>query len=138
MKKMFFAIILLILVITSVFLLFSSDIDILNRRFLRNFGIETDLMAVSSEEIEIPYFFDTVYQNYNLLQIEAGFDLLDYRGKKAVRYTYKMLNFPKNDSKNVYANVICINNKQVGGDICSTDIDGFMLPLNFLKSNNFN
>lgn len=137
MKRMFPLFIAVIIAITIVFLFFSSDMDILNRHFLSTFGIKTDAKPISQEEIIIPATFDSVYENYNLIQLQAGFDLTEYKGAKAVRYTYKMLNFPNNERKNIYANVICIKNRQVGGDICCTDIDGFILPLNFLKTNNF-
>ncbi len=138
MKRMFPIFIAVIVAITLVFLFFSSDMDILNRHFLSTFGIKTDLKPVSQEEIIIPSEFDSVFENYNLIQLEAGFDLNDYKGKKAVRYTYKMLNFPNNERKNIYADVICVKNRQIGGDICCTDIDGFILPLNFLETSNFN
>lgn len=136
MKKMLF-VILVIAITALTFLMFSSDMDILNRRFLARFEIETDLKAVSQEEFVIPENFDNIFSNYNVIQLEAGFDLTEYKGKKAVRYTYKMLNFPKSERKNIYANVICVKNRQIGGDICCTDIDGFILPLTFLMTNNF-
>ena len=135
MKKMFITVIA-IAAITLVFLLFSSDMDLLNRAFLSKFGIKTDSKAVSQEEFVIPFEFDGIFENYNLVQLEAGFDLTDYRGQKAVRYTYKMLNFPETDRENIYANVICVKTRQVGGDICCSDIDGFILPLTFLISEN--
>ena len=138
MRKMFVITLLLIAAITLFFLLFSSDMDIKNRRFLASFGIKTDLKALSQEEFLIPEEFDKVLQNYNIIQLEAGFDLNDYKNSRAVRYTYKMLNFPKSEKENIYADVICVKNRQVGGDICCTDIDGFMLPLNFLENNSFN
>lgn len=138
MKKMFFLTLFIIIVIASFFLIFSSNMDILNQAFLSRFEIKTDLNAVSQEEFIIPNEFDEVYQNYNLIQLESGFDLTDYRGEKAVRYSYKMLNFPKKELENVYATVICVKNRQIGGDICCTDIDGFILPLNFLQTYNSN
>lgn len=137
MKKMFFIALIAIISITLSFLIFSSNMDVLNQAFLSRFSIKTDLNAVSQEEFTIPYEFDEVFKNYNLIQLEAGFDLTDYRGEKAIRYTYKMLNFPKQERENVYATVICVKNRQVGGDICCSDIDGFILPLNFLKTNSF-
>ena len=129
---MIFAV-LLILIITYVFLIFSSDINTKNERFLKKFGIIINPAPVSFEEIRIPESFDAVYQSYNFLQIEAGFDLSDYKGLDAVRYTYEILNFP--DEKKVYANVICRDNKAIGGDIACIEADGYMLPLNFLLTN---
>ena len=135
MKKMFFLIILTIILITFFFLFFSSDINTINKNFLSGFGIITDAEPVSVEETQIPKVFDRVYENYNFLQIQSGFDLSDYRGQNAMRYTYKILNFPKNEKKDVYANVICVDNTPVGGDIFCPAIDGFMLPLNYLMTN---
>lgn len=138
MKKMFLFFVTIIIAITLLFLLFSSDMNTLNRRFLEDFGIETEAVPIAQEEFTIPSQFDNIYENYNIIQLESGFDLALYKGEKAVRYTYKMLNFPNSSSQNIYANVICIKKRQIGGDICCTDIDGFILPLNFLKTNNFN
>lgn len=135
MKKMFFLIILIITAIAFFFISFSSDTNTVNQKFLSNFGIEVNPSPVSFEEIRIPEEFDSVYTNYNFLQIQSGFDLLDFSGRSAVRYTYEMLNFPQNDGKKVFANVICVNSKPVGGDICCPSIDGFILPLNYLAAN---
>ena len=130
MKNFLFTIIV-ITVITIVFLIFSNDINKKNGQFLARFGLETDDAPVSFEEIKIPESFDAVYQDYNAMQIVSGFDLSRYKGKKAVRYTYRVLNFPYNG--NVFANVICVNGKPVAGDICCPELSGFILPLNYLK-----
>ena len=135
MKKMFFLIILAIILITLFFLFFSSDINTINKNFLSNFSIAVDSEPVSVQEILIPKVFDKVYENYNFLQIQSGFDLSDYKGQNAMRYTYKVLNFPESGEKDVYANVICVDNTPVGGDIFCPAIDGFMLPLNYLITN---
>ena len=130
MKNFLFAI-LVIIVITIVFLFFSDDINEKNKRFLTGFGLETDANPVSFEEIRIPESFDSVYQDYNAMQIASGFDLSRYKGKKAVRYTYRLLNFPSGG--NVFANVICVKGKPVAGDICCPELSGFILPLNYLR-----
>lgn len=134
MKNFLFAVILIIF-IALVFVFFSNDINSKNLRFLSSFGIKADPSFVSFEEIIIPKEFDSVYEEYNFLQIQAGFDLLEYRGSTAVRYTYKVLNFPQGSGDTVYANVISLSGKPIGGDICCPAIDGFMLPLNYLRSN---
>ena len=130
MKNFLFTV-FLVCVITLVFLLFSSDINDKNRRFLSRYGIKTENKPVSFEEIEIPKSFDSVYEGYNIMQITAGLDLSAYKGKKAVRYTYKILNFP--EKCDTFANVICVNGKPVAGDICCPKLDGFLLPLDYLK-----
>ncbi|MCR4719245.1 MAG: DUF4830 domain-containing protein [Firmicutes bacterium] len=135
MKKMFFFMICTIAIITFLFVSFSSDINTINEKFLSGFGIKINPSPVSFEEIKIPEKFNSAYLNYNFLQIQSGLDLLDFSGRSAMRYTYKILNFPQNDGKAVYANVICVGSKPVGGDICCPSIDGFLLPLNYLISN---
>lgn len=135
MKKMFFIIVLLITLIALFFLFFSTDINTINKNFLSAFAIITGNEPVSVEEIIIPEDFDKVYENYNFLQIQAGFDLSDFKGRKAVRYTYKITNFPEDIKRDVFANVICVDNTPVGGDIFCPAIDGFMLPLNYLITN---
>lgn len=135
MKKMFFFMICTIAIITFLFISFSSDINTINEKFLSGFGIKINPSPVSFEEIKIPEKFNSAYLNYNFLQIQSGLDLLDFSGRSAMRYTYKILNFPQNDGKAVYANVICVGSKPVGGDICCPSIDGFLLPLNYLISN---
>ena len=131
MKKMIFAI-FFIISITLVFLFFSSDIDHKNEKFLKSFDIKINPSPVSFEEIKIPEEFDSVYLNYNSIQKEAGFDLLPYKNCDAIRYTYKVLNFP--DERRIYANVICVDGNPIGGDISCVELDGFMLPLTYLKA----
>lgn len=131
MKKMYILTVMLIFVITAGFVFFSGDELTLNEKLLSSFGIITEPTPETYEQIEIPKEFDDVYENYNLLQLECGFDLKKYKGKTGIRYTYKVLNFP--DDTDVFANIICINRKPVGGDIMSPKLDGFMLPLNYLQ-----
>lgn len=82
---------------------------------------------VSQKEIVIPETFSSVYERYNDLQNKAGFDLVQYKGTKAILYTYKVLEYK--NTKNAYANLIVCNGKIIGGDIFTTDLNGQMLPL---------
>lgn len=132
MKKMYILTIILIIVITAGFLIFSNDETTLNEKFLSSFDIIVNPVPESHEKITIPSEFDSVYENYNLIQLECGFDLSKYKGKSGIRYTYKILNFPQNTD--VYADVICINHRPVAGDIMSPALDGFMQPLNYLQT----
>jgi len=86
--------------------------------------------ALSEREI-INTLFDRVYENYNDIQLKAGLDLRPYMGMKGVRYTYIVENYPKDVGEEVRANVICINNEPVGGDIMTVSIRGFIHSLNF-------
>lgn len=102
-----------------------------NIKFLNDFGWVVSEAVIETEKIEIPFVFDEVFNNYNQLQIEAGLDLTKYKGKKGIRYTYEVLNYPQKINDVVRANVICINSKPVAGDIMTTSINGFMHSLKF-------
>ena len=63
--------------------------------------------------------------SYNELQRNQGLDLSKYRGREVKRYTYKVKNFP-DYSGTVMANVIIYKNRVIGGDLCSSDVTGFI------------
>lgn len=67
-----------------------------------------------------------MYNNYNQIQKEAGFDLALYKGKKCVMYTYELTNHPLGHCR---ANIITYLGDIIGGDISSVSLSGFMLPL---------
>ena len=74
-------------------------------------------------EFEIPLEFNSVWENYNNLLKEKGYDLALYRGKKCKRYTYLI------PSENARANIIVRGGKIIGGDISSITLDGIMIPI---------
>ena len=56
----------------------------------------------------------------------SGFDFYinEYKGKKVMRYTYKVTNY-EGYGDTVFANLLVHKNKIIGGDICSADPNGF-------------
>ena len=129
---MYFISVVIIIVTTLMFVLFASgETDTNNIVFLKGYGWEVRTKSVEKEDIIIPKPFDRVYQNYNDIQLKAGLDLRPYMGMKGVRYTYIVENYPKDVGEEVRANVICINNEPVGGDIMTVSIRGFIHSLNF-------
>ena len=74
----------------------------------------------------LPFEFDMVYNNYNEIQKDAGFDLSCYKGKKCTMYTYELTNHPFGKCN---ANIIVYNGEIIGGDISSVNLDGFMTGL---------
>ena len=76
------------------------------------------------ENVVIPPVFSDVYTAYNELQLKAGFNLEDFRGKEVVKYTYTL----KSDEYTV-VNLLMLDNRVIGGDICNIRLDGFMKPL---------
>ena len=129
---MYFISVVIIIVTTLMFVLFASgETDTNNIVFLKGYGWEVRTKAVEKEDIIIPKPFDRVYENYNDIQLKAGLDLRPHMGMKGVRYTYIVENYPKDVGEEVRANVICINNEPVGGDIMTVSIRGFIHSLNF-------
>ena len=129
---MYFISVVIIIVTKLMFVLFSSgETDTNNIVFLKGYGWEVRTKSVEKEDIIIPKPFDRVYENYNDIQLKAGLDLRPYMGMKGVRYTYIVENYPKDVGEEVRANVICINNEPVGGDIMTVSIRGFIHSLNF-------
>lgn len=94
-------------------------------KFLSEFGWQVDENPVDTKNITIPEKFNDTYKNYNQLQKDQGLDLYKYKGENCVCYTYKVNNYPGKE-ENINANIIVLDGKIIGGDICSTRLDGFM------------
>ena len=93
--------------------------------FLKQYGWEIDSSDESVKDTVIPSVFDNVYDAYNSIQVSQGFDLSEYKGKAVKLYNIKVNNYPKN-SEYVYATLIVLDGVVIGGDIHSTELNGFM------------
>lgn len=102
--------------------------------FLSQFGWETDKTPLEEVKIRIPTEFDKVMNSYNELQRGQGLDLSKYRGKEVTRYTFRITNYPDYNGE-VMANVIVYKNRVIGGDICTSDVTGFICGFGGIKSN---
>ncbi len=98
-------------------------------RYLKSFGWEVSEEPTEIVEVAIPTEFNDVYEKYNIIQKKQGFDLSPYRGKTVKRWTYDVKNYPDNKPY-VKANLLVFENKIIGGDICSLELDGFMHGFN--------
>ncbi len=96
--------------------------------FIQGLGYEPLEECIERKTITIPESFSSVYEQYNLIQKQAGFDLSEYKGVKAEIYVYKVQT-PKGREGETVANLIVYNNRIIGGDISSRELDGFMLAL---------
>ena len=96
-------------------------------RIVREMGYD-DVSEKPYEVVEftIPMEFNNVWNNYNNLLRENGYDLTPFKGKKCKRYTYLI------PSKNARANIIVCDGEIIGGDISSITLHGIMVPI---KSN---
>lgn len=97
--------------------------------YLKSFGWEVDKDPIDEETVVIPRKFTDVYAKYNDIQKAQGFDLSEYGGMEAVRYTYKVLNYP--GEKDVVADIIVFRGTVIAGDVQSVSLDGFMQGLEF-------
>lgn len=93
--------------------------------FISQFGWTVKENPVEEQELTIPAEFDNVFCSYNELQKQQGLDLSKYKRKTMTRYTYEITNYPDYDGT-VYVNIIVYRNKVVGGDICTSDVNGFV------------
>ena len=96
---------------------------------LTSYGWTCDPGSEARRTALIPDPLDAVYQKYNRLQTPCGFNLERYRGKLVECYTYQIMNFPYETHQPVFANLLIYEGSLIGGDIMSTALDGFMLPL---------
>ena len=94
--------------------------------YLSSYGWEVEKDAESIEEIVIPEEFSEVFQKYNELQKEQGFDLEKQKGQRVKRYTYVVTNYP-DEPDYVRANLFICKEKVVAGDICSLKVEGGFL-----------
>ena len=100
-------------------------------KFLMDFGWDVASSPVESGQVRIPEQASPVYDRYNALQKEQGYDLTAYAGKNVMRYVYKVNNYP-GATEPVYATLLVYKNQVIGGDITDTaakgKIRGFRMP----------
>ena len=70
--------------------------------------------------------FDEIYQSYNLIQKEQGMDLLKWRGKRCMKYSYNVLNYPA-QQQNIRLNLLVCGGKIIGGDEVSKKHANFII-----------
>lgn len=95
--------------------------------YLSQFGWSVEEDPVEVSEVIIPETFDDTYTQYNELQKAQGFDLTVYAGKRVKRWIYRITNYPGYENRDcIQATLLVFDGQIIGGDICSTEIDGFM------------
>lgn len=100
-------------------------------QFLKNFGWDVVNSPKESSQVRIPEESNQVFERYNALQKDQGYDLSEYAGKKVMRYVYQINNYP-GAKEPVYATLLVYKNKIIGGDVTDTSakgkIGGFQMP----------
>ena len=101
------------------------------RLFLEKRGWQTGAL-VEERTIVIPESFSAVYERYNELQKESGFDLRNYRSLTVRQTVFEIKNATAPDGQplsGAYAHVLSYGNRVIGGDISSSSLRGFMCGL---------
>ncbi|MBQ7638221.1 MAG: DUF4830 domain-containing protein [Clostridia bacterium] len=98
------------------------------RKFLSERGVEV-VGDCSEKTVTIPAEFGEVYERYNELQKQSGFDLSPFRSKEATVYTFTISAVNGQPSDLSEAHVMVCDNIVVGGDLASPALNGEMHPL---------
>ncbi len=96
-------------------------------QFLEELGWSVSASPVQSGQVKIPTEQTEVYNRYNDLQKEAGYDLTRYAGKTVMRYVYKVNNHESTEP--VYATLLVFKDKIIGGDVLDTGPNGKIVSL---------
>ena len=105
------------------------------QEFLKEMGWEVSGEFDECRQVLIPEQFNEVYEGYNELQKQQGFDLSAYKGKSCDVYTYKVKNYKGHEDKDdVRCNLMICDDVLIGGDVSSTELDGFMQGLKNAES----
>jgi len=104
--------------------------------YLKGLGYEVDSTRAETRTVQIPGEFDAVYEAYNQMQRECGFDLRKYAGKKVELTTFPVTNWPSEES--VLVDVLVWRKKVIGGAVYTAAVDGFMQGLSPMEKGNEN
>lgn len=95
--------------------------------YLSQFGWSVLEDPVEVKEVIIPETFDDTYTAYNELQKSQGFDLSLYAARRVKCWTYQVTNYPGYENRDcIHANLLVYDGQVIGGDVSSTELDGFM------------
>ena len=96
--------------------------------YLAALGWQVEPEPIETQSIVIPRQFNGVYADYIKLQKEQGYPIENYAGMQAVRYSFRVTNYPTGE-KDIVADVVLFGSEIIAGDIQSTASDGFMRAL---------
>ena len=92
-------------------------------KFLTDFGWDVTTTPTETGQVKIPTELGEVFERYNALQKQQGYDLSKYAGKNVMRYVYKINNYP-GATEPVYATLLLYKNEVIGGDVTDTAAKG--------------
>jgi hypothetical protein len=102
---------------------YETNIDKVN--YLNINGLNVVENPFIEEEITIPSKWNKTYEKYNEVQRRQGFNLSDYKGKKALRSVYAVKNYA-GGKENVFAEVLVFDGKIIAGSVFEMTTNGFI------------
>lgn len=101
--------------------------------FISQFGWQTEPDPQEVSEVIIPAEFDEAFGKYNEIQKAQNLDLELYKGMRAKRWTYNVLNYPGYEGKAgfIQINLLVFEGRVIGGDVCCLEPGGFMHGFDF-------
>lgn len=98
------------------------------QEFLASLGWQVSEEPIDVRQVTIPAEWNEVFDEYNSIQLQQGFDLGKYKGKDVVIYTYEVYNYDGRP-ENMVANLMVYENRLIGGDVSCTELGGFIQGL---------
>lgn len=100
------------------------------QQFIRDMGWQTAKEYTECRSVELPAEWSEVYDRYNELQKQQGFDLEPYKGRTVEVYTYPVYNYEGHTDKDcMQLTLMVCDDRLIGGDVCCTELGGFMQGL---------
>ncbi len=98
--------------------------EVSQKEFLESLGWEVSAIPLEAREVTVPLEWTSVYEEYNGLQKQQGFDLTRYKGDTVKVTTWLILNYEGNPD--VVATLMTKDGVLIAGDIQSMELGGFM------------
>lgn len=101
--------------------------------FLSQFGWTVNEEPVEVREVIIPSDFNDTYTAYNVIQKNQELDLEPFKGFRAKKWIFEIKNYPgyPADCGYIRATLLVYDGTVIGGDVSSTELNGFMQGFEF-------
>ena len=119
----------LLILIILFFMHTDRDVNRMNIDFIGRCGIEVADTPKEKVYLTIPDEFDAVFSAYNNIISAVGYDLAPHKGHRAIRYSYRVLNYAESTDSCITANIIVCDNRIIAADICSLGTSEFVKPI---------
>ncbi|MBQ8624012.1 MAG: DUF4830 domain-containing protein [Oscillospiraceae bacterium] len=104
------------------------DTEAARQEFLSSIGWQVSGTPIDVREVTIPTEWNDVFEEYNSIQKQQGFDLEKHKGDNVTIYTYEVYNY-EGKPENMVANLMVYNGELIGGDVSCTELGGFIQGL---------